>query len=142
MIYTKLTKKALLISFNAHKEQTDKCGMPYVYHPFHLSEQMDDEFSTCAALLHDVVEDTETTIEELSDAGFPSEVTDAVALLTHEDDVDYFEYVKKIKPNTIAKKVKLADLKHNSDMTRLDNPTDADFKRREKYLKAIEILTK
>lgn len=140
MIYTDLTKKALKISFNAHKDQLDKSGMPYVYHPFHLAEQMDDEYSTCVALLHDVVEDTDTTLDDLSRI-FPKEVTDAIALMTHDDNVPYLDYVRTIKSNPIASKVKLADLKHNSDLTRLDTVDDKALERVEKYKKAIKILT-
>lgn len=139
MIYTDLTKKALKISFNAHKDQLDKSGMPYVYHPFHLAEQMDDEYSTCVALLHDVVEDTDTTLDDLAKI-FPKEVTDAIALMTHDDNVPYLDYVRTIKSNPIASKVKLADLKHNSDLTRLDRVDDKAIERVEKYKKAIEIL--
>ena len=139
MIYTDLTKKALKISFNAHKDQLDKSGMPYVYHPFHLAEQMDDEYSTCVALLHDVVEDTDTTLDDLSRI-FPKEVTDAIALMTHDDNVPYLDYVKTIKSNPIASKVKLADLEHNSDLTRLDTVDDKALERVEKYKKAIRIL--
>jgi (p)ppGpp synthase/HD superfamily hydrolase len=140
MIYTDLTKKALKISFNAHKDQTDKSGMPYVYHPFHLAEQMDDEYSTCVALLHDVVEDTDMTLDELSEI-FPKEVTDAIAMMTHNDSVPYLDYVREIKNNPIAAKVKLADLKHNSDLTRLDVINNKALERVEKYKKAISILT-
>ena len=64
MIYTELTKKAITIAYYAHHGQIDKGGMPYIFHPYHLAEQMDDEISTCAALLHDVVEDTDVTFEE------------------------------------------------------------------------------
>ena len=139
MIYTDLTKKALMISFDAHKDQTDKSGMPYVYHPFHLSEQMDDEYSACVALLHDVVEDTDITLDELSKE-FPKEVTDAIAIMTHDDNVPYLDYVREIKKNPLAAKVKLADLKHNSDLSRLDKVDDKALKRVEKYKKAISIL--
>ena len=139
MIYTDLTKKALKISFNAHKDQTDKSGMPYVYHPFHLAEQMDDEYSTCVALLHDVVEDTDISLDELSRV-FPSEITDAVALMTHDDNVPYLDYVVRIKQNPIATKVKLADLEHNSDLTRLDKIDVKAIERLEEYKKAMEIL--
>ena len=109
MIYTPLTKKALKISFKAHKDQVDKSGLPYVYHPFHLAEQMNDEYSTCVALLHDVVEDTDITLDDLASEGFPAEVIDALALMTHDDNVPYMDYVRKIKTNPIATKVKLAD---------------------------------
>jgi (p)ppGpp synthase/HD superfamily hydrolase len=139
MIYTDLTKKALKISFDAHKNQLDKSGVPYVYHPFHLAEQMDDEYSTCVALLHDVVEDTDTTLDDLS-RFFPKEVIDAIALMTHDDSVPYLDYVRTIKSNPIASKVKLADLRHNSDLTRLDKIDDKAIERAEKYKKAIRIL--
>ena len=140
MIYTKLTKKALLISFSTHKEQKDKSGMPYVYHPFHLAEQMDDEASVCVALLHDVAEDTEMTLDDIKGEGFPEEVTDALALMTHDDIVPYLDYVKKLKHNPIARKVKLADLMHNSDLSRLDTVDEKALERVEKYKKAIDIL--
>lgn len=120
MIYTELTKKALKICFNAHKDQLDKSGLPYVFHPFHLAEQMNSEDEVCVALLHDVVEDTDITFEDLEKEGFNNKVIDALKLLTHDDDTPYMEYVKKIKLNDIARKVKLADLKHNTDLTRLD----------------------
>ena len=136
MIYTPLTKKAMKIAFEAHKEQVDKTGIPYIYHPMHLAEQMDDEFSTCTALLHDVVEDSDMTFEELEAEGFPKEVLSALRLLTHGDGVDYMDYVRNIKNNKIATKVKLADLKHNSDISRLDFIDEYALRRNEKYKKA------
>ena len=142
MIYTELTKKALALCFEAHKEQKDKTGLPYVFHPFHLAEQMDDEISTICALLHDVVEDTDYTLDDIAAMGYPCEVTDALALLTHEDGVPYMDYVEKISHNATARKVKLADLKHNSDLTRL-SPEQIDeyaLKRTAKYKKAIKFL--
>lgn len=141
MIYTEMTKKALKLSFEAHKEQIDKSGMPYVYHPFHLAEQMTDEYTTVVALLHDVVEDTDYTIADLISMGYPVEVTDAIALMTHDKSVPYMDYVAEIAKNPIAKEIKLADLRHNSDLKRLDNITQKDLDRAEKYKKAIEILS-
>ena len=141
MIYTKLTKKAMKIAFNAHKEQVDKTGLPYIYHPIHLAEQMDDENTTCVALLHDVVEDTEITFEDLEKEGFTKEIIEALKLMTHDDAIPYLEYVKEIKKNSIATAVKLADLNHNSDLTRLDVVDEKAKERVEKYKKAIEILT-
>ena len=140
MIYTPLTKKAMLIAYEAHKGQFDKSGVPYIYHPIHLAEQMDDEESTCAALLHDVVEDTDMTFDDLSREGFPSSVIDALKLLTHGDDIPYMDYVRAVKPNPIARKVKLADLKHNSDLSRIEKPDEYALRRNEKYLRAITIL--
>ena len=140
MIYTELTKKALKLCFEAHKEQVDKTGLPYVFHPFHLAEQMDDEISTVCALLHDVVEDTETTFSDLLNMGFPQEVIDVLTLLTREQDVPYMDYVRKISTNPTAKKVKIADLMHNSDTTRLDNIDEWAVKRNLKYRDALTIL--
>ena len=140
MIYTPLTKEALKLCFDAHKGQTDKSGIPYVFHPFHLAEQMETEETTIVALLHDVVEDTDYTIENLIEKGFSKEIIDALILLTHDDKVDYMEYVKAIKKNPIAKAVKLADLRHNSDLSRLDVVDEKALERREKYLKAIDLL--
>ena len=141
MIYTDLTKKAMKLCFEAHKEQVDKSGLPYVFHPFHVAEQMTDEITTAIALLHDVVEDTDYTLQDLIDMGFPREVTDALALLTHEDGVPYLEYVAGIKADPDARAVKLADLAHNSDSTRLDSVDEKALERIEKYRKAMEILT-
>lgn len=139
MIYTEKTKKALLISFNAHKDQLDKSGIPYVYHPYEVAEHMETETETCVALLHDVVEDTDTTLDELAEI-FPQEVIDALRLMTHDPEVPYLDYVKKIKDNPLARKVKLADLRHNSDLSRLNNATKKDLKRVDKYKEAIQIL--
>ena len=141
MIYTPLTKKAMILCFEAHKEQKDKSGLPYVHHPFHLAEQMTDEATTIVALLHDVVEDTSVTLEDLKSEGFPQEVVDAIALMTHNDGSPYMDYVARIKQNPIAKAVKLADLTHNSDVTRLDVLTDKDRERVGKYQAAMELLT-
>lgn len=140
MIYTAATKKALKLCFDAHKDQLDKSGMPYVFHPFHLAEQMTDEATTIVALLHDVVEDTNYTLNDLENMGFCKEVIDALALLTHDPDVPYMDYVLKIKDNPIAKAVKLADLKHNSDVSRLDVVDEKAIKRREKYQEAMDLL--
>ena len=140
MIYTELTKKAMRVAFQVHKEQMDKVGVPYIYHPIHLAEQMDDELSTCAALLHDVVEDSDVTFEMLEEMGFPTRLIEVLRLLTHDDDRDYMEYVKGIAVNKTATKVKLADLRHNSDLTRLDEIDEYALKRNEKYKTAIEYL--
>ena len=140
MIYTPDTKKAMNLCFQAHKDQTDKSGLPYVFHPIHLAEQMEDENTTIVALLHDVVEDTDYTLDDLINLGFSKSVTDAIGLMTHEKNVPYMDYVAKIKENPIARAVKLADLKHNSDLTRLDAADEKAMKRVEKYARAIAVL--
>ncbi len=140
MIYTPMTKKALKLCFEAHKEQLDKSGMPYVFHPFTLASAMDDEISVTAALLHDVAEDTDVTLEDMRNMGFNERVIEVLALLTHADEVPYTDYIAKIKTDETAKKVKLADLRHNSDLSRLDEITPEALERQKKYLKAIEFL--
>ena len=140
MIYTDVTKKAMKLCFQAHKDQTDKSGIPYVFHPIHLAEQMKDEDTTVVALLHDVVEDTDYTLEDLREMGFNQRVIAAIALMTHAEGVPYMDYVAKIKDNPIAKAVKLADLAHNSDITRMDVVDEKAIARVEKYAKAIRFL--
>ena len=141
MIYTTLTKKAMRIAFDAHKEQVDKNGMPYIYHPIHLAEQMSDEASICVALLHDVIEDTDVTFEQLQAEGFTPEIIDALRFMTHNEKIPYLDYISEIKKNSIAARVKLADLRHNSDLTRLDHVNEKALIRVEKYKKAMELLT-
>lgn len=144
MVYTAMTKKAMKIAYDAHNGQLDngENGMPYIFHPIHLAEQMTDEVSCCVALLHDVAEDTDITFEDLLAQGISQEVIDAIKLLTHEKGIPYMEYVKQIKDskNKNAISVKLADLQHNSDLSRLDIITPYDLQRREKYQNAIKIL--
>lgn len=140
MIYSTLTKKALSLAFLAHSAQVDKAGLPYILHPLHLAEQMDDEISTTVALLHDVVEDTDYTLEILEDLGFPPFVLQPLALLTHTHGTPYMDYIRKLSHDPVARRVKLADLRHNSDLTRLDVVTDKDRARVKKYKKAIRIL--
>ena len=127
MIYTADTKKALKLCFEAHKNQTDKAGMPYVFHPFHVAEQMPDEKTTIVALLHDVVEDTSYSLQDIREMGFESDIVDALARLTHGKNVSYMDYVAKIK--------------ENSDLTRLDQINEEDLSRVEKYKAAIQLLS-
>ena len=129
------------LCYKAHHGQVDKSGLPYVHHPLHLAEQMDDEDSTIVALLHDVVEDTDYTLNDIKGMDFGNTVFEALTLLTHDPEVPYMDYIKKIASNPLATKVKLADLSHNSDITRLNHePTEEDIKRVEKYKRAREIL--
>ena len=140
MVYTDLTKKAMKLCFEKHKEQKDKTGLPYVFHPFYLATQMDDEYSTVCALLHDVVEDSDVSFDDLINDEYPIEIIDALKLLTHNSDDDYFDYVRKVCTNKLALKVKIADLKHNSDLSRLDVIDEWALKRQEKYKKALKLI--
>lgn len=140
MVYTELTRKAMNICYDAHHGVKDKSGVPYVFHPFHVAEQMDTEYEVCTALLHDVVEDTDYTLEDLRKAGFPEEIVSAVACLTKDKNQPYMEYIDIVKKNPLATKVKLADLAHNSDASRLNCMDEHAAERLKKYAKAKKIL--
>ncbi len=112
----------------------DKADIPYIYHPIHLAMQTEDETSCVVALLHDVVEDTNITFEDL-EKDFPSEIIEVLKLLTHNKSESYIDYIKNIKQNPIAKKIKIADIKHNSDESRLNEVDTKAFSRRKKIMK-------
>lgn len=136
-------EKALELALRAHEGQVDKAGKPYILHPMTVASMQDTEDCIITALLHDVVEDSEEkgfTIEYIAYHGFSLKVIEALMLLTHDKEVDYFEYIQAIKQNEIAKKVKLADLTHNSDISRLKEVTDEDIHRIRKYAKAKLML--
>jgi (p)ppGpp synthase/HD superfamily hydrolase len=143
MLYSPLVFKAMEIAYAAHHGQFDLSGVPYIFHPAFLAGQMDTEHEIIVALLHDVVEDTSVTFDDLITAGFPSNVIESIKLLTHNDGSPYFDYIRRVASNPIAHKVKLADLKHNRNPTRTMLPeyhNTSILKRVEKYAKAIEIL--
>jgi Guanosine polyphosphate pyrophosphohydrolases/synthetases len=140
MIYTPLTQKAIGIAYEAHHGQFDKVGVPYIHHPLHLAEQMPDELCCCVALLHDVVEDSDITLEQLSAMGIPDEALQVLQLLTHDPAEPYMQYVERIAANPTAKSVKLADLAHNSDTTRLTVIDERMQARLDKYHQAIAYL--
>lgn len=141
MLYTAATKAALKVCYEAHAGQVDKSGIPYVFHPFHLAEQMETEHEICVALLHDVMEDTAMTAEDLVAAGIPREYVDTCLMLKHEPGVPYMDYVGALRDDPIARRVKMADLTHNSDLSRLDHePTNEDLQRVEKYRAAMRLL--
>ena len=140
MLYTKKVKKALQIAFDAHNDQVDKAGLPYIYHPFYLATQMETEDSIIVALLHDVVEDSPYTFEDLENHGFSTTIIATLRLLTHEDSEDYITYIHRVKENELARIVKLADLKHNSDESRLSHIDDKVRERLNRYAESIKIL--
>ena len=115
---------ALKIASDAHKGQVDKAGVDYIQHPIYVASLVTDEKAKVVALLHDVIEDSAYTLADLRARGFTEEIVTAVATLT----------------NSIARKVKLADLQHNSDLTRLSKVNEDDLKRVQKYQAAITFL--
>lgn len=135
-------ERAIAIALEAHHNQTDRNKKPYILHPLHLMHQMNSEVEMMAAVLHDVVEDSEMTLDDLRREGFVAEVVSAVELLTHDKEaMSYEDYVRRLKSNPLARKIKLADLTHNMDLRRIERIGDADLKRMEKYHRAWEILT-
>lgn len=143
MVFTSMTITAMQVAYTKHAGQVDKAGVPYIFHPYHLAEQLQDEIACTVALLHDVVEDTDTTFEELSEK-FPDEVIEALRFLTRTKDTPYLEYVKNIKKNKIATAVKLKDLEHNMEKARMRLTHISDKKRKslfDRYTKAVQILT-
>ena len=140
MIYTPMTKKAMQIAYEAHHGQVDKAGLPYIFHPFHLAESMTDEDCTVVALLHDVAEDTDWTIEALAEEGFNKNVLIALKLLTHVPSASYMDYISRLSTCDIARRVKIADLRHNLDQSRIDHPDEKVKKRWKKYAQALRLL--
>ena len=142
MIYTPMIKKAMTLAYNAHHGQNDKNGQPYIFHPFYIAMKMETEDEIITALLHDVCEDTDITFADLEKEGFDADIIEALRLLCRKDDENYMDYVARLKENSLAKSVKLQDLKHNSMLERLNEVTEKDIARTEKYRKAIELLKK
>ena len=132
---------ALSIATEAHRGQFDKAGIDYIEHPIFVASQVDSEEEKAVALLHDVIEDSSVTAEELLNAGLPETVVTAVQILSKKKGQDYPTYLKTVKSNPLARVVKLADLKYNSDLSRLSSVTDKDLERLEKYKKAIDYLS-
>ena len=136
-----LYEVALSIAVKAHRGQVDKAGVDYIKHPIHVASLVTSENAKIVALLHDVIEDSAYTLADLKNNGFTEEIIEAVSILTKSKNVSYEDYLKKIKENSLAREVKLADLQHNSDLRRLSKISACDLKRVEKYRKAIEFLS-
>ena len=140
--YEKMLALAETIAVNAHKSQLDKGGHPYINHPSFGSAHCTSPESRIVGMLHDVVEDTDVTLDALREYGFNEDILMALDLVTKKKGPDYDEdlYYEKIKTNSIAREVKLADLKHNSDISRIPHPTEKDIRKTEYYKSRIEYL--
>ena len=133
---------AIILATRSHAGQTDKLGEPYILHPIRVMSKLPDENSRIVAILHDVVEDTALTIEEIREAGASEEIIEALMLLTKEKGKDYAKYLLEVAKNPLAKTVKLADIYDNSNHARLNKlPADIRKKLQEKYSKAKEMLS-
>lgn len=139
--YTRQYYTALGLAQRAHDRQLDKGNMPYIMHPIRVSERCKTSEAKIAALLHDTLEDSVLTVENLTRSGIGKEIAVAVYLLTHKEPDTYEEYINRLSVNKIAVEVKLADLEDNMDITRLIGPlTDKDFQRLQKYKSAYDYL--
>ena len=134
------SEKAYEIAKRAHLGQIDKAGEDYIKHPEKVASFVNSDEEKAVAYLHDVIEDTELTLEDLREYGFSEEVLKAVDVITKKKGQAYQTYLNSVKENKLARVVKLADLRHNSDLTRLINITEKDIERKEKYQKAIDFL--
>jgi (p)ppGpp synthase/HD superfamily hydrolase len=131
---------ALALAALAHKGQFDKAGQPYIFHPIRLMLSVSDQPARIVALLHDVVEDTPVTMDQLRALGYDEEILTALDCVTRRETETYEEFIDRLTPNPLARRVKLADLKDNMDMTRLPNPGPKDLARLERYKAAWEKL--
>lgn len=134
-------EKAILIAAQAHLGQRDKAGAPYILHPLRMMMRMESEATMIAAILHDVVEDSDWTLEQLRGEGFSEEILQAVDCLTHRDGETYDEFIERARANAIACQVKIADLEDNMNVKRIGEMTPKDLARIEKYHRAWRILT-
>ena len=132
---------ALSIAKKAHAGQVDKAGIDYIQHPLYVASQVTTEQEKAVALLHDVLEDSDITAADLLAYGLPNEVVTAVQTLTKKKGQSYQDYLEKVKSNNLARVVKLADLKHNSDLSRLKTVSNTDYERVKKYKNAIRYLS-
>ena len=138
---TATVEDAISIAAHAHKGQKDKAGAPYLLHPLRMMLRMDSEAAMMAAVLHDVVEDTDWTLGRLREEGFSDEVLEAVDCLTHREGESYQEFVERVRTNPIARQVKIADLEDNMNIRRINQLGTKDLERLEKYHRAWRVLT-
>ena len=133
-------QRAYALAKKAHLGQKDKGGNDYIEHPKAVASMMDTDIEKAVAYLHDVVEDTDISFDDLKEYGFPNQIIEALKALTKQKNESYDVYIDRVIKNPIAKKVKLADMKHNSDITRIKNPSQKDYDRCQKYLDKIQYL--
>lgn len=131
---------AISIALKAHKGQVDKGGNPYILHPLAVMNRVETIEEKIVAVLHDVVEDTEVTIDQLRETGFSEEILEAINLLTRAKEDSYEEFIDKTLKNRISRNVKIADIKENMNLSRIQDPSEQDYIRLEKYKRALERL--
>jgi hypothetical protein len=140
MNFNELRDKAMQIATKVHKTQVDKGGKLYIGHPLRVEKLCQDDDCKIVALLHDTIEDGDITAEYLLMQGFPTYIVDAVLSVSRNKGEDYFDFIQRSKANPIGRKVKMADLKDNMDITRLNELMDKDIERLKKYHQAYKML--
>jgi len=133
---------AILLAVQAHQGQNDKAGAPYILHPLRVMLRMGSDIEMMVAVLHDVLEDTQYTLLDLQQAGYPEEVLEALDCLTRRENETYEEFIERVKTNPLARKVKIADLEDNMDIRRISAPQEKDMERLKRYRRAWSALTK
>ena len=139
--FAELREKAMQIAEKVHRYQVDKGGKAYIGHPIRVEGMCVRQEDRLVALLHDTVEDGNIASEYLLMVGFPPEIVDAILSVSRKRGEDYFDFIQRCKTNPIGRRVKIADLKDNMDITRLNELTEKDIERLKKYHKAYKILT-
>lgn len=135
-------ESAIAVAAKAHEGQTDKAGEPYILHPLRVMLRLTSIEDMITAILHDVVEDSDITFEDLRSKGFSEQIIEAINLVTKKPGESYDDFIRRAASNPIARRVKLADLKDNCRLSRIKNPTDDDLKRIKKYRRAIRMIRK
>ncbi len=138
--YDRLLVLAAETAAKAHEGQFDKGGKPYINHPKAVADSLSNTEYKIAAYLHDVCEDTPLTFDDLRNMGFTYRIVNSVRLLTKDDKLTYEQYLRRLRMDSCARAVKIADLKHNMDLSRIPEPCEKDFARVEKYKKALAFL--
>ena len=131
---------AILLAVEAHRGQRDRVGQPYILHPLRVMCRLQGEAERTAGVLHDVVEDTAYTLDDLRTRGYPEEVVAAVDCLSGRPGETYLAYIDRIKPNPLACRVKLADLEDNMDLRRISSGSDLEVERYGRYVAAWHAL--
>jgi (p)ppGpp synthase/HD superfamily hydrolase len=140
MTWEGLMAEAVAIAEEAHRDQVDKAGKPYIGHPKRVMERFEDPAARIVGVLHDVVEDSDVTLDDLRSKGFPANVIAAVDALTKRDGEPYEAYLERLKGSALALRVKIADMQDNMDLSRIAHPTDRDRARLEKYRRRLPEL--
>ena len=135
-----MIEKAIKIAIKAHEGQKDKSGKAYILHPLRIMSSFKNENEQIIAILHDVIEDSDYTYDDLRNNGFSEDIINAIDSVTKRENENYFDFINRSKKNNLGRKIKIADINDNLDLSRLDNPQKEDYERIEKYKRALDIL--